>query len=349
MNFLNKFFKTNTKKDISSYKSNRFIYPIEDAQTRNALDIYETFLLSIKETFEFHEITNFELYFDTGLDTYYHQVDELVVIIKTNELKVPYRTRSFYSRNENDFSTNYCATLTDIVEVYNRYLADTKGQGVITTKLDEKKDIVVSYVPLNKVEDRPVEEAGSDLSIVRYKTSHLENLVSRYERSGVFHFLDSEVIAKGHSLAKSYSFNMPNDFPWCYKDLVKASCPRESSGYESEIDEFFKITHNHLTYSDYTEISSDDGSQVKVRFKINNDDFFDSSPLPEEFSFRIIIELNEYLEQKYNTAFYQWVWERNPWEQCTFIYVSLEYKKEIESINQLVPVYLELAEFYEEN
>ena len=168
--------------------------------------------------------------------------------------------------------------------------------------------------------------------------------VKAYEEMGVFDNLDEATIKRGKELSAEYNLVSSQDVLWYFRYLITACCPRESSGNKSELEAFLKITNNKLTLTSFEE-ATNDGS-ISIRCKINGKPFIVNN-LPTFFSLRLIYELNIFLAENFGSSFYIFQWDRNPWEQQTFIYFTKERLEKLDSPKEFNELYGEIVDFYE--
>ena len=326
-----------------------FEYQLQYNGEKAELEIYEDFLQKINNNFQLLDKPIWELAFEKGFGSYYADSENLRIKLTEGEIEYKIRFHSYIKSNRPNFETSSYKNFGLIVRIYNRYFIENDR----LEKLVVRKEIGDHKVKVYLTQD--IEKYHDQLSIygnekIRNKVVEIKDKIEKYKTNGIFNLLSEDVELRGHQLAEESNHLFLQDILWSYKYLIIPSCPRESGGYEQELKNFLRGTSGKINYSDFKELN--DGDKIKVECLINGKSFSVAN-LPQHFSFRFIDKLNLFLQEEYNTSFYIWNWERNPWEQRTFIYLKKHTIHEIVTNQSLGFEFTfleeEIIDFYDEN
>lgn len=331
-----------------------FLYTVPSfTENLNPFVEYKKFLECINLEFHIVDNCNWEIKHEAGLSIYNRKSLDIVVRLITNSQTYvirfdQYQKLEYYSSWES-FYKNFML----IADIYNRFLLENNIKKRIAVKKQKSinsNDVVIEI----HFSEHSYSVVGEDIYFCDYQTadlkvSEIKQTISQYKRKGIFNLISTKTEERGNQLAIEYPRFYPTDLLWSYQNLIISSCPRESSGYESELKSFLYGTNNTVTYSNFRETNQNGKKQIS--FLINGKPFKVSN-LPEYFSFRFIKALNEYLGREYNTSFYIWNWERNPWEQRTFIYLETttfnKYYQQNKKLNELEELSDDTIVFYDQ-
>ena len=333
-----------------------FIYSVPAIENGNEFEVYSNFLERVNEEFHLFINPSFKVSHAFGMGIYYTETEDLKTELSADGKSYVTQFSQYIKQANQNYSKDCFKNLKVISSIFNRYFVEqgSPARIIVTDMSDassnEKKlnislsnnaNAAVLGEKINFYSNHPIEE----------KVAKVEEQLASYQSCKLFDLLSEDTRNIGIELAKNY--NEPHgSVLWCFKNLIVPSCPRESSGYEWELKSFLNITHGQITYSDYSEVKADFGNNLVTVKCLLNGEPFEATGLKEEFSFKFIVELNRHLKEKYNTTFYVWAWENNPWEQQTFIYLNCDTFKESvqpKKRREFTELGGYIVEFYDEN
>ena len=335
-----------------------FIYTVPTIDSENEKEIYIEFLKKVNEEFQITNNPEFKIDFTDGLEIYSTETQDILIELTANgkQYSTQYSNYIKSTHGGSNVEVKY-KNLKVISGVYNRYFVENDdSRRIIVTDMTSKDQESERKLNVSISSNRNAGVLGSPINfygnrVIKQKVSEVVDLVESYDSSKIFDLLPEPVRIKGKQLAKNYSLNGQENL-WCFKNLIVPCCPRESSGYESELKIFLNVTHGTITYSDYSETQADFGNNLITVKCLLNGAPFEVSGLKQEFSFQFIVALNEHLKSNHNTCFYIWNYENNPWEQQTLIYLNVDTYKNFVYPNKRKE-FKELGgyivEFYDEN
>lgn len=319
--------------------------------TVNVESEYISFLKLVTENFGLGKIKDFEINYTNGLTIYSEPSDDMRIIIKTDSGDYVHRFYDYIKPHFANFLNLYYKNYNPISESINRYLIENGSNNFVSIRSTQPVDS--SLLNLRVYFSKRGETLdGEEVSLWdNYPVKNtIKNALDRfdlYQRAGLLDMLDTNEINNGIKLIKEYNFINSQDVLWCFKNLIVPCSPRESGGYKSELESFFKITHEKLRFTNYKEESNN--GKTDISFMLN-DIPFEIKNLPTEFSLRFIKELNKVLQKIYNTSFFVWTWDRNPWEQQCFIYLDIDtFIKSKQILTDIRELDDRIIEFYDEN
>jgi len=334
-----------------------FIYTVPTIDSENERKVFIEFLNKINEEFQITNNPEFNIDYTVGLEIYSRETQDILIELSSNGKKYTVQYPNYIKSTHPSFSEVVYKNLKVISGVYNRYFVENDDtRRIIVTDMsskdqesEKKLNVSISTNPNAGVLGSPINFYGNH--VIKKKVSEVIDLVENYHSCKVFDLLPEAVLNKGKQLTKNYSWNGQENL-WCFKNLIVPCCPRESSGYESELQNFLKVTHGVITYADYSEVQADFGNNLVTVKCLLNGESFEVSGLKQEFSFQFIVALNEHLKEKHNTCFYIWNYENNPWEQQTLIYLNVDTYKNFVYPNkrrEFKELGSYIVEFYDEN
>ena len=333
-----------------------FIYSVPTIENGNEIEVYINFLEKVNEKFHLLTSPSFKVSYAYGMSIYYTEEEDLKTELSIGEKNYATQFHHYIKPANQNFLAEGFKNLKVISSIFNRYFIEQDdSRRIIVTDMsgassnEKKLNISLSTNPnaavlgeqINFYSNHPIQQ----------KIAKMEEQLDSYKECKLFDLLSENTRNIGTQLAKNYSLSHGSVL-WCFKNLIVPSCPRESGGYEQELKSFLNITQGQITYSDYSEVKADFGNNLITVKCLLNGEPFEVTGLKEQFSFKFIVELNRYLSMKYNTSFYVWAWENNPWEQQTFIYLNNDTFKEFvqpnkrREFNELGGY---IVEFYDEN
>lgn len=310
---------------------------------------YLEFLWKISSEFLLSDIEDFELEFVEGLDIYNDTSHDCRITIITPEARYAYRILNFPSLDGTKFLSRYKSYYPQLADVVSRYLMETNSPLKVVAEMPkvrehELKDFKVWYTTEpEKYFNADWED--DDNPTPKFSRAEILSQLDVYAEAGLFKRLPEPTIDRGLALSLEYSLLVKQDLLWCFRYLVAPCCPRESSGYEDELESLIQISNGHLSCSQLEERDSENGTTVTATI---NGRRFKSTALPEEFSLKFVVELNAFLKEHFGTSFYLWNWERNPWEQVCFVYLDNTVFEKVKLLPNFEELDLILADFYEE-
>ena len=311
------------------------------------LEFYANYLSQVNQ--EFGLLTEFDVSFsyDKGLNIYNHETEDLVVSVNSAESNFIMRTNNHITNKHRNIDEIYIRNLGVLNQLFSRYLINNGRKEKVFAHLIEPEDgpkIIRTYLTTKTsgLEGKQLQHGEFFDMIIDNKS--VEDILEKYEKMGVFDNLDEATITRGRELSTQYNLVNAQDVLWYFRYLIADCCPRESSGNQRELEKFVKITNNKLTLSDFEETNVD--GKLNVTCKINGETFTSNS-LPEFFSLRLIYDLNQFLLENFGSCFYIFQWERNPWEQQTFIYFTKEQLEKIGMSRDFGELVGEIVDFYE--
>lgn len=301
----------------------------------NAQKEYLKFLHLIAKVIKLTDDVSFTIEKDQGLSTYYFDEEDLKVTMKLHD-------ELFIARSFDDFKYEISSGRASynfkiLIQVFNKYFQAKNTGQVCFINLDDENQFEIIII-----EQVLEEEVNTSLDIPIAEFFDPDE-VDNYKQKGLFRYLDEKTVERGIQLSKEYLYPSRYGFMWSFKDLVVAITPRESNGYESEVNKLFEATHNHFNWSDIQVVHSDE--RYHIDFKIEGEQYSIKN-LPEFVSFRLVDGLNKILSEKFQTSFYLWNWEDNPWEQQVFVYMHHDTANRLlyELCNELTG---EVIDFYD--
>ncbi len=312
------------------------------------IKFYTNYLKLVNQEFELMKDFDVSLSTDKGLDIYNHETDDLVATVTSSESNFKTRTNEYVKKQHRNFDESYIRNLGVLNQLFTRFLISQNRKEKVYAHLVEHENepkIIKTYLT-TKTSGLP----GKQLAYGEFFNEtdagiDALTVIAQHEQMGIFDNLDEATITRGKLLSTEYNLVNSQDVLWYFKYLITDCCPRESSGNQHELEKFVNISNNILTMTDFEEANVD--GKLNVKCNINGIPF-ESNNLPEFFSLRLIMDLNYFLNKNFQSSFYIWNWERNPWEQQTFIYFTKEQLEKIPgNSREFHELMDEIVQFYE--
>jgi len=325
---------------------------IKEIEPGEELKYYSSIVEKVISHFNLPNIASHQVTYGHIFEEYYWKKEALDTTLQTIDKKKFFVGTPDFIKPDNP-AISFHKNLPFVIEVFNKYFLEEK--------LDKKfviyeagQDLEVHQLNIaEEVDDeRLLKTDNSDFFSPAFDRQTILNTIKKYADKEFFWRLSNEAIEQGKNLAISANPAYLQDVLWQFEHLIVDCCPRESGeNYEGVLNSFMKATHGELKISDFEKEMLDD-YRCSISFKINDQEFETSEPLPRLFSLGSIHQINAFLSEEFGRSFYLWEWERNPWEQKTFIYLkNSTYDKYLSSMEAKEVHILDdyIVNFYDEN